>query len=658
LSHLDPDLRVLFLAPTHRDRVVANEVLERAGVAVEACGSLPEVIAEAERGVAAILLPEEAVMQQEPEPLIGWLSRQPAWSDLPVLVLARTGAASATVASAMDRVSNLTILERPLRVSSLVSAIRTALRSRRRQYQTREHLLRIEASEAELRDFFENAAVGLHVLDRNGVVLRVNRTELAMLGYNRDEFVGHPISEFHTDPEVIDEATLRLRLGQKLSHYEARLVCRDGSVKDVLIDSSALWEEKELVRVRCFTRDVTDRKRAEEALREADRRKDEFLAILAHELRNPLAPIRNSLHVLRLTSRSDPTAERVSELMERQVNQMVRLVDDLFEVSRITRGKIELRQERIEIAAVLRGAVETSRSLVEASHHQLRLDLPAEPLTIEGDPVRLTQVFANLLNNAAKYTPEGGRIDLEVRGEGDHVVVSIRDTGAGIAPEMLSRVFDPFTQGNRSKGTSLGGLGIGLTLVKMLVELHGGGVEAHSAGPGQGSEFIVKLRLVQDVAPADPEPVLSTVSGFPPLRILVVDDNQDSAASLGLLLRLLGADTYAVFSGAEALRVAGTYQPDVVLLDIGMPDMDGHEVARRLRQSPEGRHVKLIALTGWGQEQDRIRSKLAGFDHHLIKPADVGALEALLDSFAPRRARHVHDPLPTPDASDRESASN
>jgi PAS domain S-box-containing protein len=658
VSFATHDFRVLFLAPTPRDGALARDVLEKAQIGVASCVSLDQLIAQMDQGGAAILLPEEAVTQDRSRQLVDWLSRQPAWSDLPVLVMSRPGADSVTVATAMDRMGNLTVLERPLRVSSLVTAIRTALRSRRRQYETREHLRRIESSEAELRDFFENAAVGLHVLDRDGIVLRVNRTELAMLGYTREEFVGHAIAEFHVEPETLEDAMLRLRLGQKLNHYEGRLRCRDGSIKDVLIDSSALWEQKELVRVRCFTRDVTDRKRAEEALREADRRKDEFLAILAHELRNPLAPIRNSLHVLRLTSRNDPTAERVSELMERQVNHMVRLVDDLFEVSRITRGKIELRRERVEIAAVLRAAVETSRGFIEASHHQLRLDLPPEPLTVEADPFRLTQVFANLLNNAAKYTPDGGRVDLALEREGDHLAVFIRDTGAGIPAEMLSRVFDPFIQGGRANGTTPGGLGIGLTLVKMLVEMHGGAVEAHSAGTDQGSEFVVRLPLVLEVEAAAEAPVGSSATSFPSLRILVVDDNQDSAASLGMLLRLLGAEAHVVYSGPDALRVMETYQPDVVLLDIGMPGMDGHEVARRLRRTPQGRSVKLIALTGWGQEQDRLRSRLAGFDHHLIKPADVRALEALLDSFAPQRPQNADDVPGHSAASGREAASH
>jgi len=289
----------------------------------------------------------------------------------------------------------------------------------------------------------------------------------------------------------------------------------------------------------------------------------------------------------------------------------------------------------------VRGAVETSRALIEAAGHALQLDLPAEPMTVEGDPVRLTQVFSNLLNNAAKYTDEGGTIWLTLRREGSSVGISVRDNGTGIPAEMLPRVFDLFMQGDRSSGRAQGGLGIGLTLVKMLVEMHGGTVEAHSLGTGQGSEFVVRLPLVEreaDVMGVN-EPVAPT-NMLPPRRILVVDDNQDSASSLGMLLKLLGADVHVVYNGAEALEAVVVYKPDVVLLDIGMPGMDGHEVARRIRRMPRGRELTLIALTGWGQDRDRKRSELAGFDYHLIKPADVGALETLLSSLETRPPNH------------------
>jgi PAS domain S-box-containing protein len=623
--------RVLVLTPTPRDADLARSVLDRAGIASFCCSGLGQACSELERGAGAILLPEEAVLRDEKDQLSRWLARQPPWSDIPIIVLARPGADSATVGQAMDLLANVTVLERPTRVTALVSAVRTALRSRQRQYQTREHLSELERREHELRDFFDNAAVGIHWVDRGGIILRANQAELDMLGYEHAEYVGHPISEFHVRPETADEIMNRIALGERLDSFEARIKCKDGSVKDVLIDSSVWSEPDRFTHMRCFTRDVTDRKRAENALREADRRKDEFLAILAHELRNPLAPIRNSVHILRMTTRDDPTAERISELMERQVNHMVHLVDDLMEVSRITRGKIALRKERIEVAAVILSAVDTSRPLIESAGHRLELEIPPEPMTVEGDPVRLNQIFANLLNNAAKYTEDGGHIRLAVQQVGGEVEVSVEDNGAGIPPESLPRVFDLFAQGDRS---APGGLGIGLTLVRRLVEMHDGSVEAHSDGLGRGSRFVVRLPLALDQRPtAAVESAGRPSHALTPRRILVVDDNRDAASSLGMLLKLLGAEVHVVYNGPDALEALGTHRPDVVLLDIGMPGMDGHEVARQLRQRPECRDVTLIALTGWGQEEDRRRSRIAGFDYHLIKPADVSALQTLLVSL-------------------------
>ena len=380
-------------------------------------------------------------------------------------------------------------------------------------------------------------------------------------------------------------------------------------------------------------RDITQRKQAEAALREADRRKDEFLATLAHELRNPLAPIRNSLHILRMTACNDPTAERVCEMMERQVNHMVRMVDDLMEVSRITRGLIELRKEEADLAAIIRSAVETSRPIFEAAEHQLAITIPPEPILLHGDTVRLSQVFANLLNNAAKYTDHGGQIWINAKQEKSEVVVSIRDTGIGIPAPMLPKVFDMFMQADRSTHRSQGGLGIGLTLVKRLVELHDGSISVRSDGPGQGSEFIVRL----PVAALQPErttkpPVSQRTASLPQRRVLVVDDNKDAGASMGMLLKFLGSDVQIVHDGAAALAAIESYRPDVVLLDIGMPGMDGFEVARQVRQCAEFNNIMLIALTGWGQAEDRHRTQAAGFDYHLVKPADITALQSLLIS--------------------------
>jgi PAS domain S-box-containing protein len=380
-----------------------------------------------------------------------------------------------------------------------------------------------------------------------------------------------------------------------------------------------------------ISQDITERRRLEDALREADRRKDEFLATLAHELRNPLAPISNGLHILQLPGIDNKTVERVREMMTRQVNNMVRLVDELMEVSRITRGKIELRKEKIDLAEVLQSAVETSRPFIEASQHQLDLDLPTEPLMLEVDKMRLTQIFANLLNNAAKYTPEGGRIWLSARREDAQAVVSVRDNGMGIPAEMLPKVFDLFTQANRTTHRAQGGLGIGLTLVHSLVTLHGGNVKVDSEGAGQGSEFTVRLPLTDKGN--GPGSSLQNDSSALPLssrRMLVVDDNHDAADSLALLLKGLGNEVITTHDGPSSLQILENFQPTVVFLDIGMPGMDGFEVARRIRRQPKGQDITLIALTGWGQEEDRRQSQEAGINHHLVKPVDLEALKALL----------------------------
>jgi CheY-like chemotaxis protein len=306
-------------------------------------------------------------------------------------------------------------------------------------------------------------------------------------------------------------------------------------------------------------------------------------------------------------------------------------------VSRITRGKVELRKEQVEVAAVVRSAVETSEPLLQAAGHQLALTLPSEPLILEGDPVRLAQVLANLLNNAAKFTPPGGQVWLTVRREGDDVVIAVRDTGRGIPQDMLPRVFELFTQGDRAASYAQGGLGIGLALVRSLVGLHGGSVQASSAGAGMGSEFIVRLPVAVDPRPVDRTGQGRTSVALAPRRVLVVDDNRDAAESIAMLLRLIGAEVRVAYSGTAALELLTSYRPAVVLMDIGMPEMDGYEVARRIRQQSEFRDLTLIALTGWGQEEARRRSRMAGFDYHLIKPADVGALETLLMSLESRR---------------------
>jgi PAS domain S-box-containing protein len=394
--------------------------------------------------------------------------------------------------------------------------------------------------------------------------------------------------------------------------------------------------------------DLTERMRLEAELRQrveqladADRRKDEFLATLAHELRNPLAPIRHAVELQRRAAGDSALMEKARSMMERQLAQMVRLIDDLLDISRITRGKLRLRKERVELAAVIRSGIEAARPLIDAQGHQLTVTLPPEPIHLDADSLRLAQVFSNLLNNAAKYTEKGGRIWLTAERQRSEVVVSVRDTGIGIATEHLSHIFEMFSQVAPALERSQGGLGIGLALVRGLVELHGGNVEARSAGLGKGSEFLVRLAVVATAAPpraetgGDGEKFTAAAR----LRILVVDDNRDAADSLAIMLRLAGHEVEMANDGLEAVQAAGAFRPDVVLLDIGLPRMNGYEAARHIREQPWGKDMPLIALTGWGQEEDKRRAQEAGFDHHLTKPVEAEAIQKVLAVFAGARSR-------------------
>jgi signal transduction histidine kinase/ActR/RegA family two-component response regulator len=506
--------RLLILAPVGRDADLIRAMLHKDGVPCERCSSLEQLVVELQRGASAILLAEEALAEQDRR-LAAAIARQPPWSDLPVLLLTRSRAESDALAAALETLGNVTLLERPMRMESLASAVRSALRARERQYQTRAHL-----------------------------------------------------------------------------------------------------EERELV----------------------NRRKDQFLATLAHELRNPLAPIRSSLALLRLENAG--ASAHVCEIMERQVSHMVRLVDDLMEVSRITRGKIELRREAVDLATVVTSAVETSRPLIDAARHTLAVTLPQEPVVVDADAIRLAQVFSNLLNNAAKYTDPGGSIAISARRERDRAVVTVTDTGIGIPAHAIPGVFDMFAQVDARDRRAQSGLGIGLTLVRSLVEMHGGRVGAASDGPDRGSRFVVELPLDrrQAVRLTAPEraPEIGELQ-----RILVVDDNEDAAVTLGALLRLLGVTVRTVNNGPAALEEIGVFRPSVIVLDLGMPGMDGYEVARRVRQRPDGRDIALVALTGWGQEKDRELTKKAGFDHHLVKPVDIGTMRAVLATLTRHRSAAV-----------------
>jgi signal transduction histidine kinase/ActR/RegA family two-component response regulator len=392
--------------------------------------------------------------------------------------------------------------------------------------------------------------------------------------------------------------------------------------------------------------EVKERQRAEAAaregearLKEADRHKDEFLAMLAHELRNPLAPIRNAVEVLRLRGPRGPDLLWGRDVIERQVDCLTRLIDDLLDMSRISRGKIGLRKRRVGLAEIITGAIESSRPLIDRHGHELSVVLPPEPVPLEADAVRLAQVFMNLLNNAAKYTGQGGHIRLTAERRGGDVVVSVKDDGIGIPPDELPRLFEMFFQVERSSERSEGGLGIGLSLVQRLVEMHGGTVEARSEGPGKGSEFLVRLPVTLDKPAPPPEPGDSCgTKGTTARRVLVVDDSRDSTESLAMLLRLYGHEVRTAHDGVECVEAAERYRPDVVLLDIGMPRLNGLDACRRLREQTWGKDMALIALTGLGQEEDRRRTKEAGFDHHLVKPVDPADLAKLLASTRPGRA--------------------
>jgi PAS domain S-box-containing protein len=376
--------------------------------------------------------------------------------------------------------------------------------------------------------------------------------------------------------------------------------------------------------------DITERKRAEEALRQEDRRKDEFLAMLAHELRNPLAPIRNAVHVLRLLGAPERNLEWAREVIDRQVQNLARLVDDLLDVSRISRGKITLVKERVGLAVVVANAVESSRSLIDSRRHRLELALPDQTVFLDADPVRLSQVLSNLLQNAAKYTPEGGLLSLSAEERGQEVSISVRDNGVGISPEILPRIFDLFVQGDQSLARSHGGLGIGLTLARKLVEMHGGRVEAKSGGPGKGSEFVVTLPVVAAAVEEQGSPREESTPPATRRRILVVDDNRDAAQSLAMLLLAVGHEVRTATDGPAALEEARQFSPEIVVLDIGLPGMDGYQVARRLRELFPREKVKIVALTGYGRDEDRRQAKEAGIDLHLVKPIEPLALEKIL----------------------------
>jgi PAS domain S-box-containing protein len=508
----------------------------------------------------------------------------------------------------------------------------------------------LRKSDARLRDLVDTAAEGVWILDAGRRTTYVNRRMAEMLERPVHEILRLPGNTFFA-PEslpVVDEVWERCRRGLR-GHQEVCFLLPDGRPLWASASISPVFDENgELGGILAMLTDVTERRRLDEELRRRvqelaaeDRRKDEFLAMLAHELRNPLGAISNAGYVLDQLDQLDQTPgadSRVRDLVAvigRQIRHLSRLVDDLLDVSRLTRGRIELRKREEELRPIVEGAVETTRPVLEQKGHRLTVSLPGEPVWLEADATRIEQVLANLLHNAAKFTDPGGKIELTAEIDGPQAVIRVRDDGQGIEPELLPRIFDLFVQEDRSLARSHGGLGIGLTLVRSLVERHGGRVEAHSAGPGRGSEFVVRLprRAGRIAAPAEPRQETEEERG--PARILLVEDNVDAAEALAELLRLWGHEVEVAHDGATAVRsagAAGSVRPGVVLLDIGLPGMDGYQVAGALRRLPELQGTLIVALTGYGQESDRQRSARAGFDYHLVKPVDLEELRRLVSA--------------------------
>ncbi|QDT54184.1 Aerobic respiration control sensor protein ArcB [Caulifigura coniformis] len=500
----------------------------------------------------------------------------------------------------------------------------------------------LRESQARLQAVLDHAPAMIYLVDADDRFLLINRRWRDVLGLTNEQVAGRKLDEFFP-PEIVEQFSANNRkvlATEQPAEFEESVI-QDGRLRTYIsIKAPFRYGAAQSLAVCGISTDITERKQAEESLRQADRLKDEFLATLAHELRNPLAPIRNSLQLLKIADLDLETGVWAREVIERQVDHLVRLVDDLLDVSRVTRGKIGLRPQPIELGDVIASAVETVQPLIALQHHRLAVEIASGSLKVNADPTRMTQVFGNLLTNAAKYTDESGEISVDVREVVGQAVVTVRDNGIGIAPDVLPHVFDLFVQAQNPSTKAQGGLGVGLTLVKNLVELHGGSVAARSAGLGQGSEFVVMLPLMSatDIAAVslvDAQPVPRRTASR--LRILVVDDNLDAATTLATLLQRQGHDVGVAHDGLAALDIVASDPPDLVFLDIGMPAMDGHEVAARIRSTPGLEKVVLVALTGWGQEGDRRRTRDAGFDHHFVKPPEPRAVETLIDELAARR---------------------
>ncbi len=533
---------------------------------------------------------------------------------------------------------------RRLRVSLTVSPVRDAAGEIVGASKISRDITQQRKAESDVRRLaavIESSTDFVGICDLEGVPFYVNRAGLAMVGLDsvedaRKVTVGDFF--FPEDRQRVDELFAQVR---EHGHAETEVRFRHfetGEARWMTYNVIALTDPAgQTEAYATVSHDVTERRQMEDHLRmlsvslaEADRQKDEFLATLAHELRNPLAPLRSSLEYLRRADQMPASSRGPLDTMDRQVSQLVRLVDDLLDLNRVLYNRLELRRSDVDLASVIHQAVEISTPLVEAAEHALTIELPDKPVHVHADPVRLTQVFANLLNNSVKYTPSGGRIAIRAERSGDRAVVRVQDSGVGIPLDQQEAIFSIFTQLPRSADREREGLGIGLTLVRQLVNMHGGSVRVHSEGAGRGSEFVVELPALAEGATRASAPPEESRASAPPRRVLVVDDNRDAAESLAMLVEHGGHAAVVAYDGAAALAAAERERPDVVLLDIGLPQMNGHDVCREIRKAPWGQTMRVVALTGWGQEEDRRRSREAGFDAHLVKPVDFDALLKLL----------------------------
>lgn len=600
---------------------------------IEAVCDGAKALASAKAAPPDLILTDVMMPQLDGFGLLREIRMDASTRNIPVIMLsARAGEESRVIgmeAGADD------YLVKPFSSRELLARVGAHLQMARLRREANEALAQ---SHARFEALFDAAPIGVYLVDSALRIRQVNPKALPVFG-NIPNLQGSDLAQVLSKiwPQEHTEEILQ-RFKHTLETGEPYFVPE--SVQPRLDRKRLEYYEWQLHRISlpegehgvvCYFSDISRHVMARQELADADRRKDEFLAVLAHELRNPLAPIRNGLQLMKLARIGNEAVEQARTMMERQLSQMVRLIDDLMDVSRISRGKVMLQKNRVRLADVLQNAVETSRPIIEASDHELTLHLPDEPVFVDADETRLSQVFANLLNNAAKYTERGGRIRLNVEKQGGEAVITIQDSGIGIPPQMLPHVFDMFTQVDRSLEKAQGGLGIGLTIVKRLVEMHGGTIEACSEGHGGGSTFIVRLPIVLSLAGvSDRAPDRDVAGDSTRRRILVVDDNRDSAISLSMMLKLMGSETRTAHDGFEALEIAATFLPHVVLLDIGMPKLNGYDTARRIRQESWGRDMVLVAQTGWGQEEDKRMSHEAGFNFHLVKPVDPQSLEKLL----------------------------